>query len=182
MKRKKSDSEAPSFAIGVDGWPINSAVDPIDFRKRVYWNRMIQCERATRAGNLAAFVDAIQHCIELNMPPEPWMVHAAATLVTQLMLVRTGRGKFNSRQAVFNENQKHFMRWSMVRELLDRGPELYENWGEKCGLKEDNAFAKVAEDLKDTPGNSKKTIERSFRLVEKSGAEFYITRFKPNGK
>ena len=76
---------------------------------------------------MPAVVDAMEYCAEANMPPPPWLIAASETLVSRLMLVRKGRGAFNSPQAVFDENQKHFERWDMVRDLMDRGEELYES-------------------------------------------------------
>jgi hypothetical protein len=168
-----------------------SRVDPADgslneARMRCFREHMEECERATRAGNLPAIVDAVEYCVEFNLPPPRWVVDAVVTTVLRLMVVRRGDGRFNSRLARWNDNQKHFARWDAVQELLDSGRYLYENRGDKRGLKEDSAFKAVVEWLKDTSAKgSKSTIERSYRLVEKtrktSGFKFYLTDFKPNG-
>lgn len=191
---------------------------PNNHREEFYKRLLDQCEQAWRGGNLPAVVDAMEYCAEANMPPPPWLIAASETLVSRLMLVRKGRGAFNSPQAVFDENQKHFERWDMVRDLMDRGEELYES---SCllaakvrerrsefeslgishsldeaerindgGLNLDNAFARVSEWLTEhvsAEGNSESAVRYSYYLVENAkaegrGAEFYITRFKPNRK
>jgi hypothetical protein len=67
-------------------------------------------ENAWRAGSPHAILDAAAFCGEVKIPPPPWLVIAIETLVARQLLVRSGRGRFNSRQAVFNENQKHYIR------------------------------------------------------------------------
>jgi hypothetical protein len=147
---------------------------PNDYREQFYKRQLDVCEQAWRGGNFPAVLDAMEYCAEANMPPPPWLIAASETLVSSLMLVRTGRGRFNSRQAVFDANQKHFERWDMVRDLMDRGKELYElslhhaaemrkrrSEFESCGISQqvldeaerindgglslDNAFARVSE-------------------------------------
>ena len=63
------------------------------------------------------------------------------------MLVPTGRGRFNSRQTVFEENQKHYLRWDMVNELLECGGDLYKRFGDDRGLTIEKARAAVSEKL-----------------------------------
>jgi hypothetical protein len=154
-----------------------------DMRMRIYRERMQTYEQAVRAGNLPALVDAVEDCVQLNMPPPPWMIDAVATVVVRQMLVRTGDGRFNSRQARWEENQKHLARWDMVRELLERGRELYERTGDVRGLTKENAYAAVAEELQGTfAAGREDAVKYSYDLVEKGGYEFCITRFEPNGK
>ena len=192
----------------------NRKADP---RKEFYERLMHTCERAWRAGNLPAIVDAVEYCAKANGPPPPWLVTAIATLVSRQMLVRTGRGRFNSRQAVFDENQKHHARWDMVRELRDRRFELFETSMREAAkvrarrpefealgisptfldeaerindsvLTLDKAFARVSEELHGTfAEGTEDAVKYSYNLVEQKlaegrGAEFYIARFKPNGK
>ena len=184
-----------------------------------YERRLGELERAWRGGNLPAVADAAKTCAEANMPPPPWLLAAIETLVSRQMLVRKGRGAFNSPQAVFDENQKHFQRWDMVADLMDRGDEIYKtscvlaararehrSEFESCGISHrvldeaerindgglnlENAFAHVSEWLTEhvsAKGNSARAVRNSYYLVKDAiakgrGAEFYITRFKPNGK
>jgi hypothetical protein len=176
--------------VGPDGWPTdpNHPANKPSERVAPAVRRLRVCENAWRAGNLPAVVDAISICEEFKCPPPPWLVGAVAALAARQMLVKSGPGRFNSPQAVFDKNQKHYIRWDAVKELLDRGHELYENWKDTRGLKEESAFLAAVEYLKDTPAKGgKKTVERSYRLVEKNiaegnGALFYNPRFMPNGK
>jgi hypothetical protein len=111
-------------------------------------------------------VDAVEDCIQLNMPPPPWMFDAVGTLVARQMLVRTGRGAFNSRQARWEENQKHLARWNMLRELLERGRELYERYGDDRGLTMEKARAAVAEELQGTfAEGGEDAVKYSYELV-----------------
>ena len=172
-----------------------------DEREEFYVRLLRACERAWHAGNLPAVVDATVHCAEANMPPPPWLITAIATLVSRQMLVRTGRGRFNSRQAVWDENQKHLTRWDMVRELRDRRFELYELSShlaakararrsefetrgvsptildeeeriEDSGLTLEKAFARVSEKLRGTPAEgSEDAVKYSYHLVEQKRAE-----------
>jgi hypothetical protein len=165
--------------------PSDQEADP----RAAFYDRLLrECERAWQAGNLPALVDALENCAKANRGPPPWLVAAVATLVSRQMLVRSGRGRFNSRQARFDENMKHYIRWDMVRELRKRGHELYERLGDDCGLSLEKARARVAEQLKGTDvEGDEDAIKYSCELVERrfaegGGAEFYLTRFKPDGK
>ena len=166
-----------------------SLANPTDeMRTRVYQERMQTYEQAVRAGNLPALVDAVEDCVQLSMPPPPWMFDAVATLVARQMLVKTGRGACNSRQARWEENQKHLARWDMLRELLERGREIYERYGDDRGLTMEKARAAVAEELQGTfAEGGEDAVKYSYELVEErtakgKGLDFYITRFEPNGK
>jgi hypothetical protein len=162
-----------------------------DEEKRLYRERMEECERAARAGNLPAIVDAIEYCVELDMPPPAWIIDYITTLVARQMLVPIAgqRGNVNSRQARWTENQKHYLRWDMVKELLE--PDLYDGDDrDDSGLTLERARAAVSEKL-ELEGSFAKggedAIKRSCELVEARiaqgrGFEFYNTRFKPNGK
>lgn len=170
-------------------------------REREVRERLRACENAWRLGNFPALVDAIEDCIKFKCPPPPWVMHAVATLVARQMLVKTGRGAFNSRQARFEENLKHYARWDMVNELQERGREFYERWEfhrkmgypvdgmiKDEGLTKEAACKRASEELEGTAAaGSEETIRRSYNLVENSakqgrGGEFYLTRFRPNGK
>ena len=66
---------------------------------------------------------------------------------------------------MFNENQKHYIRWDMVRELRDRGHELYEHSGDDRGLSMEKARAAVAEELKGTDAEGDEdAIKYSYEL------------------
>jgi hypothetical protein len=69
---------------------------PNDYREQFYKRQLDVCEQAWRGGNFPAVLDAMEYCAEANMPPPPWLIAASETLVSSLMLVRTGRGRFNS--------------------------------------------------------------------------------------
>ena len=159
-----------------------------DPRAEFYKRLLDECEWAWCGGNLPAVVDAMKYCAEANMPPPPWLIDANATLVSRQMLVRTGHGAFNSPQKVFEENQKHYLRWDMVNELLECGGDLYKRFGDDSGLTIEKARAAVSEKLKRTVAKGgEDAVKYSYDLVEQKmaeghGAEFYITRFKPNEK
>jgi hypothetical protein len=89
--------------------------------------RLNECEAAWRGGSLPAVADAIKVCNDCGQVPPAWLVEAIHALVTEQMRVRSGGGGFNSEQAKFDENMKHYMRWDMVKELCDRHVELYES-------------------------------------------------------
>lgn len=174
-------------AIGVDGYPMGAPAP--DETGDAWWARVIRdrlhaCGKAWLAGNPLAIADATVYCGKSNTPPPPWLVAAVKTLVACQMHVQIGRGRFNSGQAIFAENQKHHLRWEMVRELSERGHELYERFEDDRGLTMEKTYAAVAEKLEGTPfEGGEDAIRYSFELVEKRlaqgrGAEFYISRFK----
>jgi hypothetical protein len=76
----------------------------------------------------------------------------------------------------------------MLRELLERGRELYERYGDDRGLTMEKARAAVAEELQGTfAEGGEDAVKYSYELVEErtakgKGPEFYTTRFQPNGK
>jgi hypothetical protein len=88
--------------------------------------RLRECERGWRAGVLPAIEDALAVCDQYSRPRPPWLVEAIRELIAQQILLRKGRGRFNSKQAISDENMKHYTRWDMVTDLRDRCQELYE--------------------------------------------------------
>jgi hypothetical protein len=188
MKRKKCLPDAAAETrsvsvqrIGLDGWPVESdevdsirAENPAEALSRFYRERMRECERAVRAGNLPAAVDAMMWCGKSEMPPPLWLEHFFAQLVERYMSVPQGRGRYNTRWAKWTENKKHFARWEADTELRDY--EFYKGSRDKSSFKQQSA-AKYYK-------TSKRAINESCRLVEKrmadgGGAEFYPTHFQP---
>ena len=178
--------------VGPDGYPTDprhpfnrTIADPV--RKHIS-REMWKYERAWRDGSLHAASDAVAFCHEKNIAPPAWLVIAVETLVARQLLAGSGRVGVKSRQVIFNENQRHFIRWDLMRELLEQGRELYGQLKDDSGLNMEKARAAVAKKLKkmgikggeDAIKYSYELVER--RLAEGGGGEFYMPRFKPRLK
>src|SRR4051794_21638905 len=99
----------------------------INESRRAYLERELEnCERAWKAGNFPALIDALMYCSELNRPLPSWVT--SATFKILLTHFEGGR-KPRSGRAVdpylrFKQNHIHYSRYDAVDELRKRKDEL----------------------------------------------------------
>jgi hypothetical protein len=153
------------YAIGIDGYPLDpdhpwnrpNSETLEQSRKRIFWRRMLDHERAWMAGNTSAIAEAVATCWRFREPPPAWLWEA----IDQFVDRRTPNAEKRRRR----EMDIHMMRWIAVTELRERRFEL--PFGDDRGMTWEKCYAAVAEMLADTEAaGSEETIRASYKLIQ----------------
>jgi len=143
--------------------PDDLEEDPEQWRARRFMEHMVSCERAFRAGVIAAATDAVMWCKVYAEPPPEWLVEAVASLTDRQTPAEAKRHL---------DNLTHYARYDAVTEHQGRD-DLKPPGAKRVSL--EHSFDAVAQLL----GTDRAAVKKSYLKVahdfsEGRGGQYFI--------
>lgn len=138
-------------------------------KQRVLNRHLDACQRAWRAGNRLALLDALYDCHEFSAAPPAWLVRAFVDLVRAM-------------PTAANHDKIHFLRWNVVTELRDRKEELAARGYTTTFPK---VYKTASENLRGTIAEGgPEAVRKSYQRIQRErrgrrAARFFVSRFEP---